>query len=70
MRVTPSDSTIIAMLIPALDGPNTPDRTHWAKTFSRTPEEIDALFDLANHERDLWGAELAALKRRPEAEAA
>ena len=65
-----TDSTILALLIPALDGPAPPKREWWKKTFSRTEEQIDALFSLAHHERDLWGAELAALKRRPEAEAA
>ena len=62
-----SDSTILAMLIPALDGPTPPKREWWSRTFNRTPEQIDALFEIAHDEKSRAGAYVSILRERPEA---
>jgi hypothetical protein len=61
-----SDFSIVALLIPALDGPNPPIREYWAKTFKRTAEEMDAIFEIAHHERERPLIEISSLKAREE----
>ena len=47
-----------------------PNRVLWATTYALNEEQIEALWTLALFERDKPEAELAALKQRPEADAA